>query len=164
MSMSHAEGISSITIEGKIGAHAEGEQTSAVGRVSHAEGIRTYAYGYGSHAEGIDTYAYGTGSHSNGNKTSAYGDCAYSNGLNVTVSGNYSTGFGTAVSAIGEYQFLTGKRISSNANNTFGWSGTPSIYVIPNERTGTFNIDPMDGISGFYIGDRPFSQIINDFS
>jgi hypothetical protein len=43
-----------------------------------------------------------------------------------------------------------------NAYGAFAWSGGKDAYVVPNtaERQYTFNVNPKNGLSGFYVGDQ----------
>jgi len=46
------------------------------------------------------------------------------------------------------------------ASSAFGWSGS-ALYEVPETRTGTFNVNPKNGINGFYIGHENLSNIIS---
>jgi len=86
----------------------------------------------GSHAEGLDNLAYGSYTHAEGKSTSAFG----------------------------EYSHTAGQSVSSMAAYSFAWSGRGAQYKVPAERSGTFNIDPVNGLSGFYIGDSNLSLML----
>lgn len=125
---SHAEGSS---IAQGIYAHAEGEQTSAIGNSSHTEGLLTLAQGEASHAEGssiivngekflntasgvashvegIGTTASGSASHAQGRLTTASGTGAHAEGHSTIASGDQSHAEGYKTIASEEYSHTEG--------------------------------------------------------
>ena len=115
--------------------HAEGSGTVASGDYSHAEGGGTIASGHFSHAEGVGTTAAGEESHAEGSNTIASGIGSHTDGISsLTRSGD---------------QFA------------FAWNGDyerPSPYT--SHGPGTYNINPIGGLNGFYIGEQTLSAIL----
>jgi len=72
------------------GAHAEGNNTMAIGDYSHAEGGSSYAIGPESHAEGGSTTAQGNASHAEGARTEANGHISHAEGNGTIANGYYS--------------------------------------------------------------------------
>ena len=109
-----------------------GSRTGVVGPFSLANGNNVTASGQGSHAEGLETVASGVYSHSDGMFTEALGP------------GSYALGY-------------MSKTLSSH-RHAFVWSGldaSPEKYSSHGERT--FNINPIYGADGFYIGEKKLS-------
>ena len=78
---------------------------------------------------------------------------------------------GTGNSAYGAYSIAMGGNGNAStasfgtntqvyASKAFGWSGNGK-YEIPKNRNGTFNINPVNGINGFFIGSQSLSSIIS---
>ena len=112
--------------------HAEGHRSTASEMFAHAEGVGTTAAGKYSHVEGFASQTTGAGSHAEGFQTSANGVFSHATG------------------------------IYSNANDDYSWcwnglSSTP--YASKGE--GTFCINPLSGLSGFYIGEQNLEEIIS---
>lgn len=146
---SHAEGDNTLAQGAK--AHAEGSRTSAIGQCAHAEGLSSIAFGGNSHAEGDQTYAGGQKSHTEGGETSAFGFCAHAEGRNSIARARYSHAEG----ATAETQ--------ENDEYSFAWSGkfNKNNYY-QSHGAGTFNINPINGANGFFIGSQSLSSIISN--
>ena len=114
-----------------------GRRTGNVGDNSLANGYGVVASGAYSHAEGINTTASGNNSHAEGFLTTASGDCSHAEG----------------------YYAHTKKQDSS----AFAWNGDET-RTTPYEShgSGTFNINPVGGTDGFYIGEQTLSSVISD--
>lgn len=126
MLASHAEGSQSIAgTSGNgsdttlVGAHAEGEQGSALGAASHVEGYKCTTYGKAAHAEGYNTTAgdssiaagnvnYG-GPHAEGMETLAYGQAAHAEGRGTKAYGGYShaEGYNTIAGVLAQVGMVT---------------------------------------------------------
>lgn len=131
--------------------HAEGNGTTASGNSSHAEGDGTTASGYYSHAEGSYTTASGICSHAEGNKTTASGFASHAEGSYTTASGNYSHAEG----------YLS--QTKADDNYAFAWNGDywkTEEDPYTSHGKGTFNINPLGGLDGFYIGDQTLASIL----
>jgi len=180
---SHAEGYG--TSCGAYGAHAEGYETKANGVTAHAEGRSTsvfasysHAEGYKtktssgsdySHAEGYEAIAVGSASHAEGCGTYAHGSCSHAEGhLSAT---------GGAYSHVEGYKAIAAKKgtiancsLNSNEPHSYAYvwqgylgSGTePTNYY--SHGNGTFNINPVNGLEGFYIGQTNLAQHIKNIS
>ena len=151
--LSHAEG-SSTTASG-VCAHAEGMETTASGDYSHAEGAEARASGECAHAEGNATRAIGKFSHAEGHVTEADGDYAHAEGVNTSAGaeGSHSAGCRAHV----PYKHLY----------AFAWNGDPTYGIEEGEAyfshgPGTYNINPIGGLEGFWIGDKTLLKHIAD--
>ena len=179
----HTEGYAvSATAEA---AHAEGERCIASGEGSHAEGRSTKATGNFAHAEGgqknsstsynAGGWATGDGAHAEGVQTSAFATAAHAEGK-LTYAGKFASHVeGWQTSADGEFAYAGGYKAYANANNQFVWNGaskaTSDPVYIGNDGIyasgqykgyGTFNVNPMGGLSGFYIGGDNLCAIIDN--
>ena len=164
---SHAEGC--LTYTGSNGAHAEGMRTTALARYTHAEGSNTLASVIAAHAEGTGTTASGDSAHSEGKNTTASGSFSHAEGYN-TISSNLAahaegrhTTAGANVShasGIGARAFHPGSFVWQGTN-TIGNSTGSNITKYDSHGDGTFNINPMDGINGFWIGEQRLMQHID---
>lgn len=81
-----------------------------------------------SHAEGTETNAVGYSSHAEGYATAAFGDYSHAEGYNCI----------------------------AKHDRSFAWSGNWSQYS--SNADGSFNIDPVNGLSGFYIGKKSLAE------
>ena len=117
---------------------ANGDGVRASGDHSHAEGSATTAFGDYSHAEGSVTTAAGYYSHAEGVETTAAGDCSHAEGF---------------------YAYT--KEQDSFA---FAWNGDwerREMYdPYESHGEGTFNINPVGGLNGFYIGEQTLAAIL----
>ena len=120
------------------GSVAEGSGTTASGSYSHAEGVGTIASGTASHAEGAETIASGTASHAEGEITIASGYASHAAGFNA---------FATNAAA-------------------FVWHGAAEDFSGPpyySHGDGTFNINPVGGAAGFYIGETNLVGLLPEY-
>lgn len=117
--------------------HAEGDTTIASGSWSHAEGEYTIASGYYSHAEGAYTTASGDGSHAEGFETTASGYSSHAEGYNA--------------------------QTREDDIYAFAWNGVERLskpYL--SHGAGTFNINPVGGLGGFYVGEQTLASILTN--
>ena len=174
----HAEGTHCTAAQ--MATHAEGYGTLASKQYSHAEGYCTVASGIFSHAEGEETKANGKGSHSEGEFTSALADGAHAEGYKTVASGLFSHAEGELTKARGTNTFTAGRmsEADENANNafvignqsrannetgsnSFVWQGKfKNNGIYDSNSKGSFNINPQDGLSGFYIGNNNFIECV----
>lgn len=129
---------------------------------SHAEGFATSANAFYSHAEGYGTIAEGSQSHATGKETKAIGDNSTTFGLETIARGEQSIAGGINTLAEGDNSIALGVSVSANGNNTFAWSGVSSDTGYQSKGIGTFNINPVNGISDFYIGDKNLGTVLNE--
>jgi hypothetical protein len=141
-SRSHAEGDSTTATEGN--AHAEGYSTSATGISSHAEGRETTAAGAIAHAEGLSTYAAGRPSHSEGEETTAAGIASHADGYRAVTA---ASGKGSGASTPHDY--------------AFAWQGVSTGGYYRSHGAGTYNVNPVGGIGGFYVGEQSLGFHLN---
>lgn len=156
---SHAEGISSYAYGNY--SHAQNYQTSAYGEYSHAEGVRSYAKGDCSHAEGVDTIAEHV-AHAEGTQTSAFGSYSHAEGEQTYVStdGRAAHVEGIAVSAMARCTHAGGCFAAAKDKFSYIWNGDEAVHVSSNG-IGTFNVNPVGGIDGFYISNKKLSEYLS---
>ena len=161
---SHAEGYAVSALSSS--AHAEGSLTTASGRYSHAEGNAVSALADGAHAEGRHTLASGWNSHAEGNSTEATGDHSHASGYLTKARGkaSFAAGYMSEADASAENAFVIGRYSKAEGpagSNSFVWQGVPSGTVFYNSNSkGSFNVNPQNGLSGFYIGNNNFIQCV----
>ena len=161
---SHAEG-NATRAEGRS-AHAEGQNTTASGWFSHAEGNAVSVLADGAHAEGFRTTASGRYSHAEGNSTEATGDHSHASGYLTKARGkaSFAAGYMSEADASAENAFVIGRYSKAEGpagSNSFVWQGVPSGTVFYNSNSkGSFNVNPQNGLSGFYIGQSNFIQCV----
>lgn len=156
--------IGNTVIPAFYGSHAEGAATKAIQRCTHAEGRNTLADIRYSHAEGSDTYAAEMWSHAEGGATKALGRASHSEGYNTTAKGANSHAEGEGTQANGYASHASGMKAIATENFSFAWSGISSTTAYSSHGQGTFNINPVSGISGFWIGKKNLGQYINEIS
>lgn len=134
-----------------VGAYtfADGLNVTAGGYAAHAEGYLTAAAGTYSHAEGTGTTATGTSAHAEGNGTSAAGGFSHAEGFSTTAAGNGSHAEG--------YKAQT----KTDDNYAYSWNGDSTItepYL--SHGKGTFNVNPVGGLDGIYVGEQKLSDVM----
>ena len=164
--------------------HAEGDHAKAIGIASHAEGQSTYALSSCSHAEGNQTSAFVSFSHSEGYKTTTAGDCSHAEGDQTYAGGQKSHAEGGEVSALGFASHAEGRSTLARANYShtegvksetlkndiysYVWQGGRTGQPLSNIKwyqshgEGTFNVNPIGGVSGFFIGQNNFISCVID--
>lgn len=145
--------------------HAEGVRTQATGNYSHSEGFGTTSAGYGSHAEGRGGNASAEHSHAEGQSTTASGYCAHSEGNSTTASGDYAHAEGFDATAAGDGSHAEGYKAQTKTEDdyAFSWNGdTTRTEPYISHGKGTFNVNPVGGSDGFYIGEKKLSEVISD--
>ena len=141
-------------VNGKKTAVTIGSRNVVVGSNSLANGDGVEASGVYSHAEGSATTAAGVYSHAEGSATTAAGDYSHAEGVVTTAAGDYSHAEGA---------FAKTKEQDSYA---FAWSGDSERDELdPYDRyeshgPGTFNINPVGGLNGFWIGEQTLAGIL----
>lgn len=163
--MAHAEG--QLTYSSGFASHAEGSETSSTAIATHSEGIKTYAYGEASHAEGKNTYACGSTSHAENDQCSAIGNQSHAGGQFTQVSGHCSFGHGFQCQVDANKATALGINANADQYESYVWSaennanyGTDGKYHA--QRQGAYCINPINDISGFYIGTTSLDKIIKD--
>lgn len=166
----HAEG-GSVRAIGRY-SHAEGRNNVAEGRYSHAEGSHNTSGGLASHTEGMYCFARGNRSHAEGTNASALGTESHAEGYYTKASGKTSHAEGQFTHADGWCSNTCGvrSRALSSHYTSFVWQGC-NIDDIDKIRwdltgyyesnaVGSFNVKPVNGLSGFYIGKDNFIQCV----
>lgn len=153
-----------ITASGES-SHAEGVRTQATGNYSHAEGFATTSAGYCSHTEGRGCNASEAHSHAEGQSTTASGYCSHSEGNNTTAAGDYSHSEGFDATAAGSCSHAEGYKAQTKTEDdyAFAWNGDGTRaepYV--SHGKGTFNVNPVGGLDGFFVGEKKLSEVISD--
>ena len=150
-----------------IGSRKDGER---VGEYSFANGGGVTASVPHSHAEGGDTTASGAYSHAEGETTTASEKSSHSEGEGTTASGINSHAEGVSTTAAGPGSHAEGivSETREEDKYAFAWNGDDRreypLFPYVSHGAGTFNINPKDGLNGFFIGERKFSEILADKS
>jgi hypothetical protein len=124
--------------------HAEGNATTASGNTAHAEGYQTTAAGNISHAEGVSTYAAGRPSHAEGSETTAAGIASHADGYRAVTA---ASGNGSGASTPHDY--------------SFAWQGVSTGGYYRSHGPGTYNVNPVGGTAGFYVGEQSLGFHLN---
>lgn len=153
--------------DGTVGAGslANGLNVTATGNFSHAEGDSTTSIGLYSHAEGSTTTARGMASHAEGGSSGARGDYSHAEGVLTGAVGEGSHAEGHLTTAEGNYSHADGYRAQTGASDVyaFAWNGDgtrENPYV--SHGAGTFNVNPVGGVGGFYIGEQTLTAVISN--
>lgn len=140
---------------------AHGFTTESTGRFSHSEGSRTKAIGDASHAEGQLSTASGQYSHAEGHSSSAEGSYSHAEGSDTKAIGSYSHAEGYMTVATGTGSHASGRFSNAKHSNSFVWQGA-SGNNYESHGNGTFNANPINGIEGFYVGEKNLKTIITE--
>ena len=113
---------------------------------------------YGTQSMGVcgSSGSYGLASFSQGGGSIAKGSHSTATGCSVSAVGTCSHAEGYATAALGEYSHAEGRNCIARHDRSFAWSGNWSQYS--SNADGSFNIDPVNGISGFYIGEKSLAE------
>lgn len=107
----------------------------------------------------------GTSSLANGNDVTASGYHSHAEGYNTASPGSYSHAEGRETTASGDYSHTEGFRSQTKVNDNFAYSwngdGTRTKPYFSHGE-GTFNVNPVGGTDGFYIGEKKLSEVISD--
>lgn len=151
-----------------VSSFANGENVVASGSYSHAEGLDTTASGDHSHAEGGYTTAIGPYSHAEGMSTTASGDISHAEGLSTTASGYYSHASGYSTTASGDVSHASGFNAVASHISAFAWQGAASgQYAEPeygSHGPGTYNINPVGGLAGLWIGETNMATTLSGYA
>ena len=143
--------------------HAEGSGTTASAFYSHAEGYGTTASGEYSHAEGYGTTASAFYSHAEGYGTTASGVYSHAEGSGTTASAFYSHAEGGSTTASGVCSHADGYVARAKDDYAYSWNGNYKTDIqYDSHGKGTFNVNPVGGLDGFYIGEKTLSEEISD--
>lgn len=179
---SHAEGKDTATYgdgHGYSCSHAEGYLSQTHSSYSHAEGQGTRTYGQSSHAEGYFCIASNAYAHAEGDSTVASGNGSHAEGRNTVAAGTYSSARGVYTKATGYGAYASGAWTEATAQHSMAygnysyatnelsvvWNGvkdlsTPARYY--SHGFGTYNINPVGGIDGIWVGEKTMRKHISD--
>lgn len=130
----------SVTVGSRSSADTPGQSSFSSGRGNIASGDH-------SHAEGDSVIAKGLNSHAEGCTTKAEGNCSHAEGKFTEASGAYSHAAGFRAKA---------------QQRAYAWSGVESATPYESNGDGTYNINPVGGIEGFYVGEKNLKTIISE--
>ena len=127
-----------ITSSNPVGEYSviEGTNNAASSRYAHAEGWATYARADGAHSEGYSTYARGQYSHAEGFESTTLGRSSHASGYRAV-----SAREGSGLNAAGQHDYA------------YAWQGDSSGTYYHSHGSGTYNVNPTNGLAGFYIGE-----------
>ena len=111
----HTEGIETIA---DYAAHAEGQGSKALGKISHAEGANTTATGYASHTEGEGTVASHAESHAEGGGSIASAWCSHAEGHLTQATNSHSHAEGEESVASGTRSHAEGYKTQAQGENS----------------------------------------------
>lgn len=95
--------------------------------------------------------------------TTASGFSSHAEGYSTTASGDYSHAEGWSTTALGRYSHAEGVRANANEYYSFSWSG--DRYTTYNSHgIGTFNLNPLGGLSGLWIGELNLETILGGYA
>ena len=103
-----------------------------------------FAGGNGAKAAGDNSFAYGS-------NVSALASNAYAIGNATNASAYNAVAIGDTCQALGKRSIALGRKSKAQNDGQFVWNGTSANYW-PNTSEGSFNVNPLSGIDGFYIG------------
>lgn len=133
-----------------------------IGSVSLSHGS-SVAFGYDSHAEGSGNSAIGGSSHAEGGGCSSIGSNSHAEGCESKSIGSFShvDGF-RAVSAESGYDGSSESDFTNPHIFAYVWQGAHSSNTAYHSHgNGTFNINPISGIDGFWVGEQTLRQVIS---
>lgn len=114
---------------------------------------------------GIRLGTVGPYSLANGKNVTASGEGSHAGGLETVASGLYSKADGMFTEALGPGSYALGymsKTLPSH-RHAFVWNGYgAATEKYPSNGEGTFNINPVGGTDGVYIGEKKLSEVISD--
>jgi hypothetical protein len=129
-----------------LGSRSSNNNTD-VGVCSFSTGYQNKASGGNSHAEGSSVVAKGINSHAEGCTTKALENCSHAEGK--------------FTEALGEYSHAAGFRAKAQ-KLAYAWSGVESDTPYDSNGEGTYNINPAQGIKGFFIGQKNLKTILSE--
>ena len=156
--------------------HAEGDHTRAEdysthaeGYSTHAEGSHTHAEGYSTHAEGSHTHAEGINSHAKDSNSFVYSGEDRSirmwNEASLSSLPNrryYFHGFvfrakqggsGLSPPVVKSYDPNEHWELAPGYETNERWEYLPDMKFYESHGPGTFNVNPTNGLAGFWIGE-----------
>lgn len=147
--------------------------TDAVPLVEDSYGVKTAVtigsssgiVGPYSLANGADVNASGNYSHAEGRETTASGVFSHAEGYSTTASASYSHAEGRVTVASGAYSHADGflSQTLEYDDYAYSWNGDGTrTFPYHSHGSGTFNINPVGGTDGLYIGEKTLSEVMSD--
>jgi len=125
-------------------------------------GSANQASGNASMAGGADSYALGKYSIAFGTEAYSSGICSYSFGFaQARADWAVAIGNGATSEADGGWAIGTQIMIPSTDAYALAWSGDLLTSEYKSHGPGTFNINPVGGLAGFYVVDTPLSETLS---
>ena len=161
-----ADTLATVTARGATTASAVtigARRAGAVGVSSFANGQNVVASGSYSHADGLYATASGSYSHAEGRDTAASGDYSHAEGEGTKASGHYSHAEGRTTTASGSHSHASGFKTVASHATSFAWQGTGGGYnesPYGSHGHGTFNINPVGGLAGLWIGETNMATAV----
>ena len=99
----------------------------------------------------------------NGNNVTALGVYSHAEGSGTTASAFYSHAEGGGTTASGYYSHADGYIARAKDDYAYSWNGNYKTDIqYDSHGPGTFNVNPVGGLDGFYIGEKTLSEAISD--
>lgn len=145
------------------GSFVQGFNSTASGIYSHAQGHTAQALGDYSFASGFGAIASGESSHAWGYLVEASGQWSSAVGSDTTASGEISLAQGYQTVASGINSYALGFNALASHDGAYAWQGSADDFsrlAYSSHGAGTYNINPIGGAGGFWIGDETLGAII----
>ena len=160
-SYSLASGRKSISTD--LYGYVHGNECSSSGRYSRATGYQTSAIGDYSATAGYNTRAIGVYSSAFGNSTTATGSGSVAFGGLTEATGGSSFAEGQYSKASGLGSKASGFNAVSSNVTSYSWQGSAGpLAETPygSHGNGTYNINPVGGTGGFWIGEQTLAALL----
>ncbi|MBQ6338583.1 MAG: hypothetical protein IJI36_05495 [Kiritimatiellae bacterium] len=95
---------------------------------------------------------------------SGVGEYSVAMGIFASAVGNYSCCEGFSSYSYGEYSHASGYGARANSKYSWIWQGRTDKGVYDSHGEGTFNVNPVDGVDGFWIGETNFTQHVRNIA
>lgn len=120
----------------------------------------SFAVGQNNTVGGTIGFAVGSQNKVEKSKSVAIGDAN-------TLSAESTQAIGTLNQVSGKYSIALGVKCRANDSGSFVWSGSDKNFaalfpVYYSHGKGTFNVNPVSGAAGFYIGEKSLSSMLSD--
>lgn len=133
--------------------------TLAVGFQNILSNDNSFAVGQTNTVGGTMSFAVGYNNKVQMSKSVAIGDTN-------TLSAEATQAIGTLNQVSGKYGIALGVKCRANDSGSFVWSGSDKNFaaqfpVYYSHGKGTFNVNPVGGLSGFYVGEQSLNDILS---
>lgn len=124
------------------------------------------AVGESSFAQGVENIASGTWSSAFGTLATASGLGAIARGASTTATGDYSIADGNGSISIGDASHAAGALSRTLHYGAYAWQGMVDgiepEFPYDSHGPGTFNINPVGGLAGFWIGETTLDALLGE--